>query len=188
MTDLNSKTIPRMPGRDLTIDRSVGDLWTEFAGITPSAHSFEDVCHPKYFGGHRTRHPNKPRAQDNGLRVGDIINLRARNNLWQARLIVRDVPLGSDEVLTDILELVEFRAEDIPDGYEILHGGDVKGWRIMMGDEQIEAGFATEEAAGNRLKYLMAEDEVRRKIREAPKKVLSTAKKKAPVKEAATAD
>ncbi len=145
-------SVPRCLSASFSVDRSVGVLWTEFACITPAAHSYEDVRNPKYFGGQRTRNPKSPRPTDTGLRVGDIIRIRAENGLWMAEFVVRDIPDGLDEVHTDELRFISFAADKVPEGYSLTWRG-IRGWVISLNGDIIEEGFRTEQSAGERIKW-----------------------------------
>lgn len=145
--------ISRCPAQNFDVIQSVGILWTEYGAIAPAAHSYDEVLTPKYFGAFRVRDPRSPSGNDNGIRVGDYINVRAENALWQARLVVRDVPAGSDEVWTEQIDFVSFDAKDIPEGYSLDFRGPHRRWVITLNGEVIEGGFATKESANNRIKF-----------------------------------
>lgn len=147
-------TATRCPARAIQIDRSVGDLWTEFAAIIPAAHSYEDVRNPKYFGAQRTRDPRSPRPVDDGIRIGDIIRCRAQDFSWQAELSVRDIPAGMDEVHTAEVRFISFAAEDVPEGFQLKFFSEVRGWIIMLNGEVIDEGFRTPELAAKEIKKL----------------------------------
>ena len=159
----------RCPKNQCQIDRSVGDLWTEFAVISPAAHTYDEVRHPKYFGALRTRDPKSARPVDDGIRIGDIIRVRAQDFSWQAELSVRDIPAGMDEVHTAELKFVSFAAEDVPEGFKLEYRG-VRGWLILMGGEVIDEGFRTPELAAKEIRKLEQSRTVAEKVAKASAK------------------
>lgn len=171
--------VSKCPAKAFEVDRSVGELWTEYAAITPQQHSFEEVCHPKYFGALRVQNPRNPRPSDRGIRIGDIIHVRSEDRLWMARLVVREIPEGIDEVHTDVIEKVEFRAKSVPQGYQIIFRPH-RQWCIYFNEEMIETGFTTEEQAGLRVQYFEEQRKAANRINEIDEKKTtrkSTAKK-----------
>lgn len=161
---MQKEAVPRCPKTNFAVDRSVGrDLWTEFGAVIPAHHTFEDVCHPRYFGQFRTSRPESPRSSDNGLRVRDRIHLCAADGSWIATLLVRDMRAGIDEVHTKVLSHMSFAAGELPEGYEIRHLGP-RGHAIFLHGSEVEAGFADPEQAGNRINYLTREKAVEARI------------------------
>lgn len=159
--------VARCPAVSFSVDRSVGELWTEFAAIAPAAHSFEDVCEPTYFGTFRTKFPKLAKPKDDGLRPGDFINVKAADNSWQARLVVRDVPEGLDQVHADVIWQVKFDAKDIPEGYSIDFRGPHRGHVITLNGEEIETGFVTAESARRRIDFYEATNKATQRVERA---------------------
>lgn len=163
---MQKETVPRCPKANFSVDRSVGrDLWTEFGAVAPQHHTFEDVCHPRYFGQFRTSRPDIPRNSDNGLRIRDRIHVAAADGSWIATLLVRDMRAGVDEVHTRVIEHMSFDAEDLPEGYKIEFRG-MRGHVIFLHGAEVEAGFADPEQAGERIKYLTRETAIENRVRD----------------------
>lgn len=161
---MQKEAVPRCPKINFSVDRSVGrDLWTEFGAVIPAHHTFEDACHPRYFGQFRTNNPTSPRSSDNGLRVRDRIHAIAEDGSWVATLLVRDMRAGVDEVHTRVLNHLSFAAGELPEGYTIRHLGP-RGHAIFLHGSEVEAGFADPEQAENRIKYLTREKAVEARI------------------------
>lgn len=172
MTEKN-KSVPRCPANDMQVDRSIPNLWTCWAANPPSHFTYEDVCDPKFFGAFRTRYPKAPRANDAGLRIGDIICVRPKNCTFQAELVVVDIPEGTDEVYTREISKVDFVCEDVPKGYEIKDYGVVRGWTIELNGQIIECNFVTQEQAVIRAKWLDAQNAVHERVSRARQSVAS---------------
>lgn len=171
--------VARCPKKNFSVDRSVGrDMWTEWAAVAPSGHTLEMVTQPRYFGLLKSTNTAGPRVADNGIRVRDRISVAAEDGSWIARLIVRNIPRGIDEVHTAVLEHVSFEAEDVPEGYTIEHRGP-RGWVIYLHGEEVEAGFETPEAAGKRVKHFEGETQVQAKVDGIKAKPKQTRRKKA---------
>lgn len=173
----------RCPKNACQIDRSVGDLWTEFAAKTPAAHSYEQVRNPKYFGAMRTRDPRSARPVDDGIRIGDVIRVKCEDGSWQATLSVRDIPAGMDEVHTGQIEFISFAAEDVPEGFSLEYRG-VRGWLIKLNGEVIDEGFRTPEIAAKEIKKL----ELSRTVTERVSKATAKATKDKTTKSTAPAE
>lgn len=186
---MQKEAVPRCPKTNFSVDRSVGrDLWTEFGAVILAHHTFEDVCHPRYFGQFRTNNPASPRSSDNGLRVRDRINVIAADGSWVATLIVRDMRAGLDEVHTRVLNHMSFAAGDLPEGYEIRHLGP-RGHAIFLHGSEVEPGFADPEQAEARIRYLTREKVVEARIESIQRAEKAKPKKKEPATtEAATTE
>ena len=168
---------PRCSVIDFAVDRSVGHLWTEYAALIPVTHTLDDVLAATYFGALKSQRPKeRRRPNDPGLWPGDYISVKAIDNSWQARLVVRDVPEGLDQVIVEMIPgtLVEFDAKDIPSGYEIQFRGPQAGHIIMLNGQEIERGFATPETARNRIEFFERTNKASARV--------ATAKTKRPVK------
>lgn len=159
-----SNSIPRCPSADMQVDRSIPNLWTYWAANPPEQFTYEDVCSPKFFGAFRTRYPKSPRANDAGLRIGDVICIRPKHNTFQAELVVVDIPDGMDEVHTREISKVDFVSEDIPSGYSIKWYGLSRGWTIELNGSLIEGGFTTQEQAVMRAKWFEAQNAVQERV------------------------
>lgn len=163
-------TVQRCPSPNIAIDRSISNLWTIWACNPPIGHTYEDVCDPKYFGPHRTRFPKAPRANDGGLRIGDVICIRPQDNAWQAERVVTDIIEGSDDVFTEEINFVSFEAIDVPRGYEINHRGPQHRWCIELNGETIERGFVTAKSASARARYFEAQSNAHKRVAAAREK------------------
>lgn len=178
---MEKSPVVRCPRTNFRVDRSVGnDLWTEWAAVVPSMHTFEQVCSPAYFGAFRSTRLDSPRNSDNGLRVRDRINIVAEDGSWVAKLMVRDVRAGINEVHTRVMEHIDFGASDLPEGYTIKHRG-ARGWVIYLHGHEVEPGFSDPEQAENRIKYFVREKALDDKVDaiETAAKPKRAAKKKA---------
>jgi len=165
--------IARCPSADMSPDRSIPNLWTFWAANPPSSHTYEQVRDPKYFGAFRTRYPKSPRANDGGLRIGDVIYVRPKDNSYQAELLVVDMPDGMDEVHTREISKVDFVSKDVPSGYSIKHYGPHRGWCIEINDVMIETGFVTHEQATNRAKWFEQQNAAQERVAAARAKTVT---------------
>lgn len=180
--------IVRCPRQNFSVDRTVGrDLWTEWAAVAESSHTWEQVQHPRYFGAFRTTRPDSPRNSDSGLRVRDRIKVAAKDGSWVGELMVRNIVAGVDEVHTKVLSYMSFEAGDLPEGYKIENRGP-RGWVIYLNNVEVEPGFADPKQAADRIAYLTREKRIEARVEAIEKASKPRAAKKVEQPEATPAE
>lgn len=172
-------TVKKCPSDCIDIAFSIPNAWTVWGCAPPAGTTYDDVSDPKYFGPHRTRYPKAPRANDRGIRIGDEMMIRPKDNAWQATRVVTDIIEGSDDVFTEEINFVSFAAEDVPRGYEINFRGQHK-WCIELNGDTIERGFQTAKSASFRARYFEAQADAQKRV--------ATARKKAPSRRKTTVE
>lgn len=132
----------RCPNKALLIDRENAHraYWLLKA---PHTHTPDDVQDPEYFG-----------LQADRLKVFDMIEVMAEDLSWYVELVVRAVPKGTHQVVTQLLTIKRFDAADLPEGWTVEYLGINGRHTIMRAGEKVEGGFASREDAVERAIFL----------------------------------
>lgn len=167
-----------MPRTNWAIDRE-NNVRASYACVAPHGHTFDDVLSPMYFSQFRPQ--QKQRIGDKGVRVGDLIEVRAEDMSWYATLMVRAVPDGMSTVQTAIIDYKEFSIEaeeqsafsweyrGLNEKWVLMHKGKVIETRIDSADAcRLRADWHDREQAAGRAR---AEVKSRRPRKPASEKV-----------------
>lgn len=104
----------------------------------PVEHTFEDVCHPNYFG---------MLQASKKLLVGDIIEIEWVDYSRFGELQIRHVDPAVNQVVTAVRSISEYASPDLPEGWSIEFRNPAVGHAVLFNGQEKANGFPTTEGA-----------------------------------------